>query len=1010
MNRTRTALLIAPILLLALAGVWLLLAAPTPTAAPGLALASPSAAGGAGSRSAAPLPRSTSAAEDDPTRAPASPLRHPAPGPGPGRARLWGRVSTAGGAPLAEATVALKRLAPAVEAEYDDWGGPPPLEELDELLPPLARLELATVLECTTDADGRFCLDLPPQAAGYPARWLSVTHPGHVPVAADLYAPLASEVELEVELPLAASLELSLRPPAGEPLDEPALEVHLDFAPLLPIPSRGLVFRPQALSKTGSPQVSQSLDAATGTFRGLPPGELEAAGVGAGYAVASRALSLRPGEAAALTLELGRGRRLRGRARTRSGAPVEGVSVTFSLKEPEESERSERPARALRFLARLREATSDAEGAFELSGLEDLAYSVSAEAEGYEPWSATLGAGERELQVVLTRHFQLQGRLSGAEPGHALVSLTPLGGGALEPRAARVEVGHGFRLEEIPAGRYLLSAAAPGRVTLAPLELEVDRDLKDLELSLQAGLEATLLVRDPGGAPLAGASLDDFGLPTSPGFGASQATPQGESDASGRLQVEGLVPGEHRFRVVKPGYRSALVLLVVTPGRTPAAQEVLLEQGARLEAQLSHEQDELLPGAWIHLRHLSEPQHSRELRLREYGLLLVDELAPGTYRIEAELAVGPTSFGTLTLRAGELRKAQLRAQPWGRGRIAGRVLRGHNPAHGARVWVQGGPAPELPRLEFTDAEGAFSCEGLAAGSYRVLAQGGQGVGVELAAGESAQLQLKVWEASVAGTLLLSSGEPAPAGLALGLVTPDEVLSATTDARGSFRFAAVPPGSLRLAARTRYGSALSAPLSLGPREQLAGLRLRLEASAGLELKVLRADGSPAAGVQVSLFSRELGAYAAAEGGLQATDLLPHTTDPQGILRLQNLLPGRYVLRASSATRAQAARAEVQLRVGGEPARETLTLAPPAALKVLAPPGARVWVAFAGARLETAWAGPAGEARFPALPAVEVEVGVEVGVEAGVQAGVEGRPGPRTLALASGSELTLDLRSR
>ena len=441
------------------------------------------------------------------------------------------------------------------------------------------------------------------------------------------------------------------------------------------------------------------------------------------------------------------------------------------------------------------------------------------------------------------------------------------------------------------------------------------------------------------------------------------------------------------------------MLLVVGAGRAAPTLEVVLEQSASLEAQLSTAEGEPLDGSYVQLRHLEDPQAS--LALRAYEGRLVTDLSPGTYRLELELETGRATFGTLTLRPGERRKVELQAQPWGHGRISGRVLRGQTAVPGRRVWVSGGPASDFSEMEFTDAAGAFAFEGLAEGSYRVQAHGGQALQVELAAGESAQLDLLAWEGSVAGTLLLSSGEPAPALFAVDLVSSMDVLRETTDARGRFRFAAVPPGTLRLVARTSSGAAQSAPLSLGPRQQLADLRLRLAAPAQLELRVLRADGSPAAGVQVSLFHRGLGAYAGTGGGLQASDLLPHTTDPQGILRLRDLLPGRYALRASSATRAQAARAEVQVRAEGEPARESLSLAPPAALRVLAPPGARVWVAFAGARLESARADPAGEARFPALPAVQVEVGVEDGAKSS-------RGHPRALALESGSELTLDLR--
>ena len=999
MNLKRPALFVAPLLLLlALAALWLLLEGAAP-AAPGTALATPSA--GAGTLRAAPSsPPSAASQVGDPTPG-SSPPALGTLATGPGRARISGRVLQAEGTPLASATVALKRLAVAAEAEYDDWGGMPALEHLDEVLPPLDTLELETVLTSTTDADGRFLLDLHSSPADdrWSARWLIVTHPQHLSVAANLYTSLPEALELEVQLPLAASLELSLRGPAGEALEEPRLVVVADYSPLLPIPARGLEFRPMVLSKRGGPRTHLHLDAEAGRFSQLPPGPLQASGAASGYAVASRPMSLGAGETASLSLELTRGRRLLGRVREGSGGPVPEVSVGFW---PVEEEEPPNPDQARSSLVSYLEATTDAVGAFELSGLEDCAYTVSVEAEGFARWETTLRANERELQVVLTRLFELRGRLpAGAAPGRAQISLVEVGAGPNHLRLTAIDAGEEFTFEGLAPGRYLLSAASAGRATLVPLEVVVDRNLSGLEVPLEAGLEVTLLVRDAQGGPLAGATADDADGLSSPGFGASQPFWEGETDAEGRLRIDGLAPGEHRMRVVKPGYASASVLFVVGSGRAPAAQEVVLERGASFEALL-REGGGRLEGGSVLVRHLQDPQRSRQLRTGDDGYLRLKDLAPGTYRLEVDLESGPATFGTLTLRAGESRKVELQAQPWGRGRIFGRVLRGQTPAPGTRVWISGGLAPDFSRLEFTDAEGSFAIEGLAAASYRVHVHGGPALQVALAPGESAQLQLAVWEASVAGTLLLSTGDPAPAGLVLALVSSStrDVLSAACDARGAFHFEAVPPGTSRLVVRTPFGVAQSAPFSLGPREQLADLRLRLEAPGRLEVQVLRADGSPAAGVAVSLFHRELGAYAGAGGAVQASEPLPHTTDPQGILRLRDLLPGVYALHATSATRAQVARAELQVSAEGDPVRHTLTLAQPADLRVLAPEGATLWVSFAGARLRTAGPAPKEGALFAGLPATRVEV-------SGVTAG--GEPlGPRTLELEAGSQAALDLR--
>ena len=383
-------------------------------------------------------------------------------------------------------------------------------------------------------------------------------------------------------------------------------------------------------------------------------------------------------------------------------------------------------------------------------------------------------------------------------------------------------------------------------------------------------------------------------------------------------------------------------------------------------------------------------------------------MTPGTYRLSAQTDSNAYALGELTLAPGQRLVTTLRARPLGEGKITVAQLGGADPAASSketRVFLRAQRSP-LRLSGVTSPKEPLTFSGLPADDYTLEASGSPPLHVHLTPGQSADLQLRLWETSVTGTIMLSSSDPAPADMAPVLIrSRGETFEVWADARGRFLFKNVPPGPATLVCRTRFGVARS-EFKLEAGQKLEGLRVQLAASARLELEVLRADGSPAVGTPVEVFLADLGLYASAGGGLGSFSYRAHLTSARGRLRLDDLPPGRYVVRATSGTGEVGVLEHLELRAGESPTPAQLRLAAPAALRVFASPATGLELRLGGELLREFESGRLGAQEsvkgvlFEGLPGGEVEILLR---SQGDQ-----EPARRRIKLTPGSTTEIDLR--
>ena len=411
--------------------------------------------------------------------------------------------------------------------------------------------ELAAMTK--TDAEGRFRADL--KTAG----------PVYVRVTAMGLAGRSFD-KVQPGSPLAATLDRGqviqglVRDSAGEPLTQ----VRVVASPSLGVAVSGW--------DTGLQSIETKTDA-RGAFRieGVGAGlySLRATAHGFGSAYKS---DVRPG--ATVNLMARPGSWLAGRVIDPKGVPVRGALVRAE-KEPQ-------------FWGSSSVETTDAEGRFDIPGLDAGTYSVVARHADFAPGIVTGVAvdveGRADLSIGLSAGTAITGRLVDPEerPLAGRVAAQEIAG---QPMARglidllRTEAGADgrFRIERFPPGSYALGVLAP-RFAGRRVEAEVSgaEPVVDLgDIALEQGLAIRGRVRSSAGGPIADAEIATGSFDMMRG-GVMVDT---RSGPDGSFVLAGVLPGPTQVNVKASGYASVNAK-TMTAGEEPV--DVILTPGGSI--------------------------------------------------------------------------------------------------------------------------------------------------------------------------------------------------------------------------------------------------------------------------------------------------------------------------------------------------------------------------------------------------------------------------------------------
>ena len=513
-------------------------------------------------------------------------------------------------------------------------------------------------------------------------------------------------------------------------------------------------------------------------------------------------------------------------------------------------------------------ATSDADGAFLLTGLPHELVDLSVRAGGYAPVAlrqARPGTGEPIL-IELPAGASLAGRVvddTGKPVARANVQVEPdtetlvrAGLGAVRDYFQRTDGDGRFRFEHLNAGTWSLEATeGASTADLDHIELTQGSE-HEVELRLRSQDQLTVIVTTHLGEPVA-----DARIRIEP-EGDLWSSAYGTTDASGRAQI-GVTPGAATVSIEHPEQQNESRDVVLEPGNNELA--IQLKSGgaitgvvrsadgsplsqATVEALATDEVDE--PAFRQYARPAAQTTSDRNGQFRLTGL------EPGAYFVSA----GATGFA----ESGPAEAIEIDGNPVSGVDI---VLTPGGSIAGAVVGLR---TAELSQVEITatqnaqwdstkpDAEGNFALENLAPGTWNIVASKGEAFAgrtvertVTLGPGSSsAFVELPFARGLRLSGQVLVAGEPMiGAFLYLAPQDEDEYQATRTDHRGAFEMDGLEPGSYTLTIQEWRGRSENRSIDL--QTDLEGLRIDLQAPGTLTGVILdAATGRPLAGASLA----------------------------------------------------------------------------------------------------------------------------------------------------------------
>jgi uncharacterized GH25 family protein len=582
-----------------------------------------------------------------------------------------------------------------------------------------------------------------------------------------------------------------------------------------------------------------------------------------------------------VVLTLGRGARLAGRVLFDDGAPAANAVVTAGM------DLSQLGGAGALDLANTRggSATADADGRFELTGLSDSQFALTAvlevgEGERAGSWRATRSgvrpSGE-ELDVVLARLRGLRGRVTTLDSGAPVTEFTVHGtlegsGAVLGIGATRVthdvaasEDG-AFVLEGLVPGTWLVSVRAPGHAECREQAVTVpqpdDAPAQLFELALEARVRGTVV--DPSGRPVAGARVvPEVDVGTRVVQSERGTAIAATSGPDGRFELSGLDAGSHELRASATGFASNdPVSVTVENGATAEGVVLQLRRGGTLVGQVYGDDGAPAAGLMVIVQPLPN-QFAQYLDTSDDdGRFRFEHLEPGSWQVVAmrdqreretsesgadgmAAMLGGMKIEMVTIVDGETTEVVLGEPPPEPVELSVRVTHAGAGVAGAVVsflprGAGGANAISGLKMKVTDADGNLVLRLDGAGEYlatvQVLGEAGAQNSVEFPidvpqGASSHSVEFELPGGSIAGRVRGRDGEPlagcritvaVDGGVAYGSVVGGNYVETRTDAEGRYDVPYLRAGTYSVAAGGMPFAGLLGGSSAGGRQVVSGI--------------------------------------------------------------------------------------------------------------------------------------------------------------------------------------------
>ncbi|MFC7370130.1 carboxypeptidase regulatory-like domain-containing protein [Fictibacillus iocasae] len=617
------------------------------------------------------------------------------------------------------------------------------------------------------------------------------------------------------------------------------------------------------------------------TVTNLSPGDYRAVAVNPAFQVAIEAFSLTPGETEIINFAL---------------LPAPGT-VIGNVVDAETGEII--PGATIEVLSNLVVIASAAVNNladYIIGGLPEGLVTIRANAPGYATETFTINVISGE---IITQNFSLlssPGSISGTvtdAAGVAVVGATVQAFdsiGNLIGTAATDQNGD-YTIPNLPSGNITVIASAQGFANASTeVTLARGQNLLDVDLAFPSGLPASVsgTVTNEAGVPISGATIQ---ILDEDGNLIGTAT----SDSNGDYTIPNLPAGSFTVFVSAVGFQNESLGITLAVGQDLTDVDFALAAiGApgTLSGQVTNATGTPIVDTLVTVRDENGFVVATATTGPD-GTYTITGLDPGTVTVTFTAVNFSTFVGTAFIEEGQVTilNALLTSNP---GFITGTVTDAATglPLGGTTVRILDEAGNILAEL-ITDASGAFTSPGLAAGSYTVVVINPDYQGfvtdITLASGETVTLNiaLQANPGSITGSVVNAlTGLPIAGAFVEVFLGFTPLISGFTDLNGNFTFEGLPEGLLTVTASAPSFAIDSEDVTVFAGEQSIVNLALIENPASVSGQVVTSTGTPVANATVRAVDQA--------GQIIATV----TTDSLGQFTFDNLPPGVITLLASA----------------------------------------------------------------------------------------------------------------